>query len=109
MNTLTNYQTILGNNGKPTFVVIPYDDFFQPHPIIKEGYVPHEVVSMVVDGLTMLQAWREYLKFTQTEIAQRIGVTLMDYTKLETMKRPSKIMRQKAADAIGISFDQLVY
>ena len=41
MNTLTNYQTILGDNGKPTFVVIPYNDFFQSRPTIKEGYVPH--------------------------------------------------------------------
>ncbi|MEI7840259.1 MAG: helix-turn-helix transcriptional regulator [Methylococcaceae bacterium] len=109
MNTLTNYQTILGNNGKPTFVVIPYDDFFQPRPTIKEGYVPHEVVSLVVGGSTMLQAWREYLRHTQTEIAQQMGITLVEYTKLETMKRPSKKMRQKATEALGISLEQLVY
>ena len=27
MSTLTNYQTILGSDGKPAFVVLPYADF----------------------------------------------------------------------------------
>lgn len=113
MNTLTNsqrsYQTILNHVGKPAFVVIPYDEF-KPRPEIREGFIPNEVVEKrVMEEMTMLQAWREYLLFSRTQIATRMNIDIADYARLETTKRPSKSMRQKAADALGISFEQLVY
>lgn len=114
MNTLTNsqqnYQTILNHVGKPAFVVIPYDEFQPRSSEIRDGFIPNEVVEKrIMEEMTMLQAWREYLLFTRTQIANCMEIDVTEYAKLETSKCPSKFMRKKAADALGISLEQLGY
>ena len=49
MNARINFQTLLGEDGKPAFVVVPIDEFrrltgFTP------GTVPNAVVNRVFDG-----------------------------------------------------------
>ncbi|SJM90602.1 Helix-turn-helix domain protein [Crenothrix polyspora] len=109
MNALTNYQTILGANGKPEFVVIPYADFVKLPGTFRPGMIPHAVVGAAVDGKPMLQAWREYLMLTQEDIAKRMGITQAGYAQIEAAKRPRKTTLQKAADALGITLEQLAY
>lgn len=68
MNTLTDFQTINGPDGKPAFVVLPYAEFV--HRFAREeGLIPHEVVSATVDGASPMKAWREHLRLTQAEVA----------------------------------------
>jgi predicted transcriptional regulator len=110
MNTLTNYQTILGADGKPAFVVLPYDEFVKLPGVVRPGMIPNAVVSRrIMDEVTMLQAWREHLMLTQTELASRMGMTQAGYAQVEAAKRPRKATLMKAADALGITLEQLGY
>jgi len=109
MSALTNYQTILGDDGKPAFVVLPYADFVKLPGVVRPGMIPNAVVGKrVMDGVSMLQAWREYLMLTQTDMAERMGISQAGYAQIEAAKRPRKATLQKAADALGIMLEQLV-
>jgi hypothetical protein len=84
MSTHTNIQTIM-QNGKPAFVVIPFAEYvrlFPEAPRIPEGdAIPHEVVGLTIKkGYTLVHAWREYLRLTQTEVAERMGITHLNST-----------------------------
>lgn len=37
--------------------------------------IPHEVVSLIVDGEPPVRAWREHLNLTQDEVAKRMGIS----------------------------------
>ncbi len=107
MNAPTNIQIINGPNGKPAFVVIPYDEYVKPREG-SETYVPHEVVSMMVDNeWSIARAWREHLGVTQQEMAQRLGVSQSAYSQQESRGSLRKASREKIAAALGISPDQL--
>lgn len=108
MNAPINFQTILGADGKPAFVVMPYADFIRLPGTSRPGTIPNEVVSLrIMENKTMLQAWREYLHLTQADVAERMGITQAGYAQIETAKRPRKATLQKAADAMGIELEQL--
>jgi DNA-binding XRE family transcriptional regulator len=110
MSVLTNYQTILGNDGKPAFVVLPYADFIKLPGAVTLGTIPNAVVGRrIMDEVSMLQAWREYLMLTQAEMAERMGITQAGYAQIEAAKRPRKATLQKAAEALGITLEQLAY
>jgi DNA-binding XRE family transcriptional regulator len=100
-----NIQIINGPDGKPAFVVIPYQDYVSKHGA--NDLIPHEVVSLIVDGSTPIRAWREYLDLTQEEIAGRLGISQPAYAQQESVARPRKVTREKIARAFGIPPEQL--
>lgn len=106
MNAPTNIQIINDANGKPAFVVIPYADYVVNHAE-EHALIPHEVISRTVDGATPVRAWREYLGLTQTEVAQRLGVSQSAYAQQENSQRLRKLTRGKIASALGIRQEQL--
>jgi len=112
MNEPTNIQTIM-QDGKPAFVVIPYDEYVQLFPkaprIPTGDAIPHEVVGMTIKkGYTLVRAWREYLGLTQTEVARRMGITQAALSQMESEeKRLRKATLEKLAAAMGIGVDQL--
>ena len=78
--------------------------------IIKSSVIPNAVVGKrIMDEVNMLQAWREHMMLTQTEMAERMGISQAGYAQIEAAKRPRKATLQKAADALGISLEQLGY
>jgi DNA-binding XRE family transcriptional regulator len=102
MTTLTNAQIINGIDGMPAFVVIPYTDYMG----LKETdeVVPNEVVGyMVKEGLTAVGAWRRYLRLSQQEVADRIGISQSAYGQQEQAAKPRKATRIKIAEAFGIA------
>lgn len=106
MTTPTNVQIINGPDGAPAFVVIPYADYVATHP--REDLVPNEVVGyMVKEGLTAVGAWRKHLGLSQTEVAERIGISQAAYAQQEQAQKPRKPTREKIAAAFGISADLL--
>jgi len=109
MERLTNYQIINDANGHPAFVVIPYADFVHSQVYVPKDGAPHAVVSKAIDGMSMLQAWREYLNLTQEEVASRMGITQAGYAQIEAARRPRKVTLEKAAAAMGITLEQLAY
>ncbi|HEX8586604.1 helix-turn-helix transcriptional regulator [Pseudomonas sp.] len=100
-----NIQIINGPDGKPAFVVIPYEDYVGEHGV--DDLIPHEVVSRMVDGLTPIRAWREYLDLTQEHVAARLGISQPAYAQQESVARPRKQTRERIAQAFGIRPDQL--
>ncbi len=106
MKAPTKIQMINGADGKPAFVVLPYDEYMRLYETEKD-LIPHEVISATVDGATPVRAWREYLKLTQTEMAGRLGISQPSYAKQENSEnlRPTTIT--KIAAALGITIAQL--
>ena len=109
MNARIEFQTLLGADGKPAFVVVPIDEFRRMSGFTP-GLVPNEVVNRVMDGAAShMLAWREHLRLTQAEVAQRMGISQAAYAQMETAKRPRKATLQKVACAMGLELDQLAW
>ena len=107
MSTLTDYQ-IITEHGKPAFVVIPYKTFVHAYGKPK-SLIPHDVVNKMVDeNISRIQAWREYLGFTQQEVAARLNIS---QAALSQMERKSARLRkntlEKLAKAMGLTLEQL--
>ena len=107
MNARIDFQTILGTDGQPAFVVVPYADFRRMAGGFTPGTIPHAVVSAEVDGASATKAWREYLRLTQAEVAARMGISQAAFAQMENAKRPRKTTLQKIADAMGLELEQL--
>lgn len=69
--------------------------------------IPHEVVSLLVNGATPIRAWREHLNLTQDVVAKRMGISQPAFAQQETVAKPRKGTREKIAAAFGINADQL--
>ena len=113
MTTLIDVQFIAGKDGKPEYAVIPFkvfQDFFSEKVQQKEDNItiPHEVVEKIVLNETSpIQAWREYLNLTQTEIAEKMGISQAAYSQMETSKKNRKATLEKIAQAMNIDYLQL--
>jgi predicted transcriptional regulator len=100
MNAPTNIQIINGPDGKPAFVVIPYDEY---KATAERDLTPHAVVEkMILEDMTAARAWREHLGLTQTEVAERMGVSQSAYAQQENSTKLRKATREKIAAALGI-------
>ncbi|ARU04743.1 transcriptional regulator [Comamonas serinivorans] len=107
MNKPTNFQTILGADGRPAFVVVPYDEFLKAFEQSGE-LVPDAVVRLAFDGeMSPAKAWRTHLELTQAEVASRMGITQGAYAQLEASQNLRKSSREKIAAALGITPGQL--
>ncbi len=108
MNARTEFQMILGEDGKPAFVVVPYEQFRRMKGGFTPGTIPNEVVGMVFDGaMSVAKAWREYLRLTQAEVAARMNVSQAAYAQMEAAKRPRKATLAKIAAALGLDMEQM--
>lgn len=113
MNALTETVQILRDaSGHPTFAVIPFADY---QALVKgkgkgkvEPGIPAKVVDLAMDNeWSAARAWREHKELTQTEVAQRMGITQGAYAQLEAKKSIRKSSREKIANALGIHESQL--
>ncbi len=108
MNARTEFQIIVGADGKPAFVVVPYEQFRRMRGGFSQGTVPNEVVNLSYErGMSPMAAWRENFRLTQAEVSARMGVTQAAYAQMERVKHPRKATLQKVADALGIEVEQL--
>ncbi|PIT51437.1 hypothetical protein BHC48_03875 [Snodgrassella communis] len=102
-----NYQIINNRFGKPEYVLVPYDKYLQltnPSKINLADGVPSELVDLLFDKqYPPAQAWREYLKLTQSECAEKFGMSQPAYLKLEASEKPTT----RLATALGINEEQL--
>ena len=107
MNARTEFQVIVGQDGKPAFVVVPYDQFRRMKGGFTHGTVPNEVVNLSFEGVSAMAAWREHFGLTQAEVAGRIGITQAAYAQMERVKQPRKATLEKVAAALGLEVEQL--
>lgn len=107
MNKPINFQTILGADGRPAFVVVPYQEFVKNFEQAQD-LVPDAVVQLAFDqGMSPAKAWRTHLQLTQTEMARRMDVSQSAYAQLEAKPNLRKTSRERIAAALGISPGQL--
>src|SRR5438034_406900 len=107
MNAPTNVQTIIGPDGKPAFVVIPYGDYVSQYARASD-LIPHAVVRHVLaDDVSPLRAWREHLGLTQADVAARLGISQPAYAQQENNTRLRRTSRERIAAALGLTAAQL--
>ena len=107
MNKPINFQTILGEDGKPAFVVVPYAEFVKRFEADAD-LVPDAVAHLALqDRMPPAKAWRTHLELTQAEVAKRMGITQGAYAQLEASENLRKTSRAKIAAALGVTDGQL--
>jgi DNA-binding XRE family transcriptional regulator len=107
MNKPISFQTILGEDGRPAFVVVPYAEFVKRFDEAGD-LVPDAVVKMVFDqGMSAAKAWRKHLGLTQAEVAKRLQITQGAYAQLEASTNLRKGSLKSIAQALGIGPVQL--
>ncbi len=108
MNARIDFQTIIGPNGKPAFVVLPYAQFVKKYQQAN-ALVPNEVVNLAFDnGWSPARAWREHLNLTQAAVAKRMKLTQAAVAQFEVPEaKMRKVTRDKLAVAIGLAGEQL--
>lgn len=114
---MKHQPTILEANGKPTFVVLPYDEYIkltEKKPVANtripaDGSVPHEVVRLQIENnWSLIRSWREYLGLTQLEMASRLEIRQPSYAAMEAPEaKPKKATRERIANALGVSLEQV--
>ena len=108
MNARTEFQVIVGSDGKPAFVVVPYAQFRKLQGSLARGAVPDGVVNVAFErGVSPMAAWREHLGLTQAEVASRIGIAQAAYAQMERVKQPRKATLEKVAAAMRLEVEQL--
>ena len=111
INAHPNQQTIRNKQGKPEYVVLPYEDYLQliQQSIINlEHGVPSQVVDLIFDKDCMpAKAWREYLGMTQTQASKNLGISQSAYSQLENSLYPTLSTREKITKALNIKPAQL--
>jgi DNA-binding XRE family transcriptional regulator len=107
MNKPISFQTILGNDGQPAFVVVPYAEFVKRFEESGD-LVPDAVVKLAFDdGMSPAKAWRTHLELTQGDVAARMGISQSAYAQLESSPKLRKSSRERIAAALGIAAGQL--
>jgi DNA-binding XRE family transcriptional regulator len=107
MNAPTKVQILKDAKGKPAFAVIPYSEYLS---LSKQNIptIPNSVVNKVINkDMTPVRAWREHLGLTQTEIANRLGISQSAYAQQEAKEPVKKSTREKIAKAMGLAPEQL--
>lgn len=113
MSEHTDPQIII-QNGKPAFAVIPWDEYQKLiYKQVKtdelDVWFPNEVVKANVRGDSLIKAWREYFKLTQTELAAKAGMKQSSLARLEkSTTSPRKSTLTKLAKAMEIEVEQLI-
>ena len=103
-------KTIENEEGKPIFAVVPYDEYLD---LVarrdRDITIPHAVVGAnVIEGKSMIRAWREYKKLTQKQMAEKLGITQSAYSQLEKPgAKPRYATLEKIASALGIMVEQV--
>src|SRR5690554_7394380 len=85
MKAHTDVQ-IINQSGVPAFAVLPYGKYLTLIGQCDDAdvYIPNEVVGLCIEkGLSLIAAWRTYQGLSQTELANRMGVTQPAVAQLE--------------------------
>ncbi|MFV0487867.1 MAG: helix-turn-helix domain-containing protein [Vibrio fluvialis] len=114
MNNHDDYVQILKQGGRPVFAVLSYEKYLhltgQFGDDSENVYVPNAVAEMVLfDDLSLITAWRRYLKISQRELACRLTVTQSAVAQMEKANtKPHQKTLNNIARALRIMPEQLV-
>ena len=101
-------QTILGADGQPAFVVIPYKQFIEEYDR-NLTLVPNQVLDYAREqNVSAIRAWREYLGLSQNDIATKLDVTQAAAAQFEVKGHNlRKSTMTKIAKAMGLVLSQI--
>lgn len=113
MNARIDFQTILGQDGKPEFFVVPAQAFERIRPLLEAQAVRDSVPQAVVEAhvlhdVPMVKAWREHLGLTQQQVCNRAGLLQPALARIEAGSKPRAATLAKLAAAMGLTVAQLV-
>ena len=78
----TEPQVIKDAQGIPLYVLLPYNEYMETQEKEDDVELPLEVVQLsLLDKKNLVKAWREYLGFTQKEVALRMGISQSTYCR----------------------------
>ena len=118
---------IIERDGKPEWVILPYDDYLQLieqaelledirdfdsiNAAIERGeedLIPAEVVNAILDGRNPVKVWREYRGLTQQHLADAAEISKPYLSQIETGKRTGTTFVLSAiAKALDVSLEQI--
>ncbi|WP_445115006.1 helix-turn-helix domain-containing protein [Acinetobacter sp. WZC-1] len=110
MNAHIENLTVLNDaSGNPAFVILPYDDYVVLAKSNRNKItVPAAVVNLVFDhDWTPVRAWREHLRLSQVDVADKLGISQAAYSKQENSANLRVSSKTKIAQALGIDVEQL--
>jgi DNA-binding XRE family transcriptional regulator len=113
MSALTENVQIIQENGRPAFAVIPYLDFVKLSKNLErpeKALIPHEVVKLnVLEGYSMVRAWRTHLKINQAELAKKAGMTQAALSQIEKSgAKPRAGTLKKLAEAMSLTPEHFI-
>lgn len=108
MNKLTDVQIIHGPDGKPAYAVIPYAQYQLQLRRKADDLTPQAIVKKIfIEHMSPARAWREHLGLTQSDVAERLGISQPAYAQQESSDKLRKSTRIKIAAALGIAAELL--
>jgi DNA-binding XRE family transcriptional regulator len=119
---------IIKRGDEPEWAVIPYDTYLQliekvemvqdvqyydrAKAALEHGddeLIPSEVIYTILDGGNPIKIWREYRRMSQSEVAEKAGISVPYLSQLETNKRKgSRDVLSAIAKALRVSLDHIV-
>ena len=106
---------VITENERPAFAVIPYAEYETMRRKLavaekkaERVSVPLDVAEMhVMQGFSLMKAWRIYLKKTQSEVAESLGVTQGAYSQMEKSKTNQWETLRRVAAVFDVQPEQL--
>ena len=114
MKTPTNILELEG--GRYALVKVELLEKYAPQLLpggtpqtLGEDLIPWDVVRLTIGpkDMTLARAWREHLGLSQSDLAERMGVSQAAISKLERNETLKGKTRKKLAEALGIDSAQL--
>jgi DNA-binding XRE family transcriptional regulator len=122
---MTDEPVILEHEGKPAYVVIPYDRWRGLLAQVEEvddvrAYdrakarrdaetVPIAIADALLAGQNPIRVWREYRGLTQEQLANAAGIRRAYAAQLEAgRRRGSTAVLARIAGALGVEIEDLI-
>ncbi len=119
---------IIRKDDEPEWAVIPYDEYLQlveaaellqdiqdydsAKAVLDRGdeeLIPSEVINALLNGENPLKVWREYRGMTQTELSEKVNISVLYLSQLETEKRKgSAEVLAAITQALGVTLDDII-
>lgn len=104
MTALIEHQ-VIKKDGQPLFVVVPYEEYqLLVSRVAEEPTIPQEVVERhILEGVSLIRAWREYKGLRQRDVAERLGISQSAYSQIENSdSEPRAATLQRVAAALDV-------
>ena len=122
-NFRNDHAQIITSNGKPTFAVLPYEEYlsllnqvdipdeqlFLIAQARDEEFFPSDIIDRILTGKNPVRIYREYRQLIQQELANKIGKSKQYIASIENgAKKGSAETLKNIAEALRIDLDIII-